>query len=83
MELSKLSVEDIRKMVSLLRDRPVKPLTILFRGEIRLEDGIIFIGDFGAMHPAAFLEIFGADALRELPRDVSLDQLEEFITKHT
>jgi hypothetical protein len=78
----KLSVKTIREAVASLRGKSVLPNKdgnfLAYMQEPKLRDGIVWIGA-GALHPATFLDIFGADKFREIKRDVSKARLEKFI----
>lgn len=76
----KLTLADLRKMKELLVGRQIRPVCgrYIGRSEPMLRNGIVWIG-FAALHPATFLDIFGAGLFRKIKRDVSLKQINGLI----
>lgn len=74
----KLSIEDVRIMVEQLEGKNIIPKNTQC-SRIFLENWIVWFEGFGAIHPSYFLDEFGAEALRNLPRDCSKHDLDIFI----
>ena len=73
-----LSVEQIRVALKSLRE--VKLVNSVPKHTPKLCDGIVWIGP-NMIHPASFLDMFGAEELRAMKRDISAKQLEKFIKR--
>jgi hypothetical protein len=78
-----MNIETVRAAVKSLSGRSVVPKDGNFIGYSlpELRDGIVWFGIGAAMHPAAFLDMFGVRRFRKLKRDVSKSCIEDFIAQ--
>ena len=75
-----ITLSDIRAMKAQLCSKAVLPKNYYGYCAPELRDGIVHMG-LVQVHPASFLDMFGADLFRKIKRDVSEKRIEKFIKK--
>jgi hypothetical protein len=80
--MNKLNIDDLRATVKTLTGKNIEPINHK-SSRVWLENGVVYFEGkiTGAMHPKSFLDLYGADVLRGLDKDVSDEQLEKFISE--